>query len=205
MNQKIKSGIWKDEAGKSVPVEYVSPAARLREKHASTLLKESIAINNRLTAFKKQINKLCQEVIDKAMNELNVENSSKGNFVWHNFDRSIKVEVKVNDRIEFDDITISACKAKLDEFLNESLGQSKVAFLKDMITDAFSTSHGKLDSKKVMSLMKYQSKIQDPIFQEALKLLANSIRRPDSKTYFRVWEREPDGSYKNIELNFSSI
>jgi len=205
MTQKIKDGTWIDEAGKKVPVEYVSPAARLKERHAATLLKEAKIINDRLIGFKKVINELCQEVFTKALNELNADPAdSKGNITWFNFDRSIKVEVKVNDRIEFDDITINACKGKLDEFLSQAL-DSKTEFLKDMVTDAFSTSRGRLDSKKVMALTKYRNKIKNPLFQDALNLLEESIRRPDSKTYFRVFEREEDGSYRNIELNFSSI
>lgn len=205
MKQKVKDQVWIDESGKKVPVEYVTPSARLRERHAATILKEAMLINYRLSTFKTLINKLCNEVFTKALNELNADAAdSKGNITWYNFDRSIKVEVKINDRIEFDDITINACKGKLDEFLSQAL-DSKTEFLKDMVTEAFSTSKGRLDSKKVMSLTKYRSKIQNPLFQEALNLLEDSIRRPDSKTYFRVWEREPDGSYKNVELNFSSI
>ena len=56
-----------------------------------------------------------------------------------------------------------------------------------------------------MSLLKYRSKITAPLFQEALTLLEGSIRTPDSKTYFRIWERKEDGGYVLIDLNFSSI
>ena len=78
-------------------------------------------------------------------------------------------------------------------------------FVKDLVTDAFSTSKGKLDAKKVMSLLKYRNKIKDYQFQEALNLIETSIRKPDSKTYFRVWERREDGSYGIVDLNFSSL
>jgi hypothetical protein len=143
-------------------------------------------------------------VYETSLEEYKVKPEQKGNFTWYNFDRTIKIEVSINDRIEFDDLQITACKQKLDEFLNEQL-DSKTEFVREMVTDAFSTSRGKLDAKKVLSLMKYKSKIKHQLFQEALTLLTDSIRRPDSRTYFRIWEQQPDGRYELLDLNFSSI
>lgn len=204
MIQLVKNKQWTDETGATVPVEYVSPGNRLKERHAATLLKEATIINKRLNIFKKQAQKLCTEVFEKMMDEYKVKAGSKGNYTWFNFDRSIKVEVSINERIEFDDIAIKASKEKLDEFLNLSL-DSKQEFVKELVADAFSTSRGKLDAKKVMGLLKYRSKIKAPLFQEALDLLSSSIRKPSSKTYFRIWNRNDDGSYSLIDLNFSSL
>jgi hypothetical protein len=204
MLQKVKSNEWIDESGKTVPIQYISLGNRLKERHASSLLNKAKAINKELTKFKKNAAKLCQEVYAKMMEEFKVNASNKGNYTWFSFDRSVKVEVSISDRIEFDDMAIKACKQLLDEFLGETL-DSKTEFVKDLVTDAFSTSHGKLDAKKVMSLLKYRTKITNPKFQSALNLLESSITRPSSKTYFRIWERNDDGSYKLIDLNFSSI
>jgi hypothetical protein len=183
---------------------YITPSTRLRERNSATILRSAESLNKQLNAFKITVVKLCDEVFIKTMEELSGKKESKGNFTWFNFDRSIKVEVSINERIEFDDLTIQACKDKLNEFLSESL-DSKTEFVKELVTDAFSTSRGRLDAKKVMGLMKYRSKITHPLFQQALTLLSDSIRRPDSKTYFRVWKLAPDGSYQNVDLNFSSI
>lgn len=206
MNQQVKDKIWKDESGRNVPVDYVSPSARLRERHAATIEREALRISNILTSFKAKVEALCDEVFDKTISELNTEAvNSKGNFTWFNFDRSIKIEVSVKERIDFDDITITACKEKLDEFLDQNL-DAKQEFIKEMVTDAFSTSRGKLDAKKVLSLMRYKSKIKHPLFQQAMDLLGESIRRPDQRRYFRVWSRnEKTGEYEAINLNFSAI
>lgn len=204
MIQKVKDKAWKDETGQDVPVEYVTFGNRLKERHVAVLLKESKAINKRLVAFKKTAEKLANEVFAKMLEEYKAKPDTKGNYTFFSFDRSVKVEVSVSDRIEFDDIAITACKEKLDEFLKQNL-DAKMAFVKELVTDAFSTSRGKLDTKKVMSLLKYRSKIKDTLFEEALNLLESSIRRPSSKTYFRIFERQDDNSYKNIDLNFSNI
>ena len=78
-------------------------------------------------------------------------------------------------------------------------------FVKDLVIDAFSTTRGKIDAKKVFALMKYRTKISHPLFQEALNVLSDGLRHPGSKTYFRLWKRDEDGSYKLIELNFSAL
>ncbi|HNW71164.1 MAG TPA: DUF3164 family protein [Bacteroidales bacterium] len=204
MIQKVKEKQWKDETGRNIPIEYISAGNRLKERHAGALVKQAKQINKQLAEFKKSTAKLCTEVYQKMMEEFKTKAESKGNFTWFSFDRSIKIEVSISDRIDFDDLTITACKSKLDEFLTETL-DSKQEFVKDLVADAFSTSRGKLDAKKVMGLLKYRTKIKAELFQEALNLLESSIRKPESKTYFRIWERAADGSYELIDLNFSSI
>ena len=204
MIQKVDNKVWKDETGTEVPVGYISPGKRLQERSAASLLKEAKQVNDRLIAFKKRMIKLCAEVYSKAMQEYKAKTDGKGNFTWFNFDRSIKIEVSVSDRIEFDDLAIKAAKEKLDAFLSENL-DSKTEFVKDLVIDAFSTTHGKIDSKRVFSLMKYRTKIHHPLFQDALNILSDGIRHPESRTYFRIWERSADGKYELIELNFSAI
>jgi len=204
MIQKVKDQKWIDETGQAVPIKYITPLARLKEQRLSQLLKEAVILNHRLTNFKTIVKEYCNEIYNLAQTELKTVITEKGNFTIFNFYRSIKIDVAISDRIEFDDLTIAACKAKLDEFLNENL-DAKQDFIKEMVTDAFATSKGKLDVKKVMNLLKWQSKVNHPLFQEALRLLTEAIRRPDSRTYFRIWERQDDGAYKLIDLNFSSI
>ena len=204
MIQKVKDKSWTDESGAAVPVEYVTAGNRLKERSAAQLVKGAKAVNKSLQEFKDLMERLCGEVYKKAMEEYKAKTDGKGNFTWFNFDRSVKIEVSISERIDFDDLAIKAAKEKLDAFLNENL-DSKMEFLKDMVVDVFSTSKGKIDSKKVMQLMKYRSKIHHPLFQEAINILSDGIRKPESKTYFRIWERADDGSYQLIELNFSAL
>lgn len=204
MIQKVKDKTWTDESGATVPVTYISNATRLRERNAATLVHSAKVVNKQLLEFKKLMEKLCGDVFAKTMEEYKGKTETKGNFTWFNFDRSFKIEVSISERIDFDDLAITAAKGKLDAFLNENL-DAKMEFLKDMVVDVFSTSRGRIDSKKVMQLMKYRTKISHPLFQEAINILTDGIRKPGSRTYFRIWERDKDGEYKLIELNFSAI
>lgn len=204
MVQKISDKVWRDETNREVPVEYITPGTRLKERSAGTLLREARTLSARLRSYKDMVAKLSQAVYDKAMEEFKAKSDGKGNYIWYNFDRSIRIEVSIAERIQFDDLAIDAAKSKLDTFLDANV-TTKAEFVKELITDAFSTSHGKIDTKKIMALLKYRNKIKDPLFGEACDILTEGIRHPGSKTYFRISERDENGAYKLIDLNFSSI
>ena len=203
--QTSKDQFWLDEKGSQIPFNRINEVERLMERSSAKLLKESLTINKRLSDFKIEVKETCEKIYDAYMKMAkNEDKKSKGNFTWFNFDRSIKIEVSISERIEFDDLGIQVCKDKLNQYIDENVS-AKEDFIKQMITDAFSTTKGKLDAKKVMSLLRYKSKVKTPLFLEAMDHLENSIRRPDSKQYFRVFGKLEDGSYQLIDLNFSSI
>jgi uncharacterized protein len=204
MIQKRKDPHWVDEAGTKIPFNRLTKLEIMKEAEMAKILKEANHINAILIAYKRHVAAACEKIVTEFMQEKAVDRIGKGNVSLFNFDRSIRLELNVNDRITFDDLTMNACKQKFDEFLSNNIDE-KQAFVKDMIQDAFSTSRGKLDAKKVMSLLKYETRINDITFQRALLLLKESIRRPDSKNYYRVSVKNKEGKYENIDLNFSSL
>lgn len=204
IQQDSKKGVWINEAGQSIPIKYITPLDKLKEKSAVKIFTKAMKLNQSMSDFKKEWEQISNEVWDASIEELKANPNTKGNFTYYSFSRDIKVEASVNEHITFDDIGIAAAKNKLDEFLLQSVS-AKDEFVTELITNAFSTTKGKLDVKKVMELMRYRSKVKNPLFQESIELLEKSIRRPSSKKYQRVYYRQPDGSYKAIDLNFSSI
>lgn len=203
--QKSSDAEWLDESGTSIPYNRTTKAERIMERHSQRLLTKALSINKKLVEFKDLIRELSQEAYEAYMEEKNTKRESKGNFMWYNFDRSIKIEVSVNEPIQFDDLTITAAKEKFDQFLEENV-TAKSSFIKQMVIDAFQTQRsGKLDTKRVINLTRYENKINDAKFSEAVQLINEAIRRPKSKTYFRVWMRDTNGEYINVDLNLSSI
>ncbi len=205
-NQKSSEQHWIDETGNQTQYNRLYKHEKLAEKYSAKMLKEGLKINNSLAEFKAMVTQVCAELQEQYMKdkELDVIGQGKGNFTWYNFDRSIKIESAVHDQITFDDNGIESCKMLLDQFIDENI-ESKDIVIKELVNDAFSTSRGKLDAKKVMNLLRYRSKIKYPLFQKAMDMLEESIRRPSSRTYFRIWAKDASGQYQNIDLNFSSI
>src|SRR5205085_9242937 len=118
------------------------------------LAKEALKISTQLTSFKVMIKNMCNDVFEKVMTEKERQKATKGNFTWYNFDGSIKIEVSINENIEFDGMLIEKCKQLLLEMVGESINSDK-AFIKEQVMRVFQTSKGKLDTKKIMNLRKY--------------------------------------------------
>ena len=201
----MKKKKWIDEAGNEIPAHRITVAEKIAEKHSFYLFGLAINVNEQLRLIKEAVLSCSNEVYEAVMTENGVDVSKrKGNFTWFSFDRSIKIEVAINELVVFDDVTITACREKLMQFLKKSLNSTQ-EFIKDLILDAFQTRAGKLDTKKIMYLLKYEDKIKDQLYSDAMDLLKKSIRKPSKKTYYRIWKRNSSGEYDNIELNFSSI
>jgi hypothetical protein len=202
--QTSRDPLWSDEQGTTIPYNRTTPVERMKERFAYKIANSAAKINRDLVAFKKSLREMCDQVFKTVMTEKEIQKATKGNFTWYNFDGSIKIEVSINENIEFDGMLIEKCKQKLMELVGESISNDKI-FIKELVLGAFQTSKGKLDTKKVLSLKKHSSRIKDKRYAEAMDYLDKSIRRPDSKTYFRVWVRDDSGAFQHIDLNFSSV
>lgn len=199
---------WIDPKGLIIPADRVTKFEKKKERVADRLLRQAQDINNRLQVFKDECRDLCHDIYEQALEEKGVTGADrKGNFTFYNFGESIKVETRVSERIDFDDAGIEAAKAKFDEFMNNATESVDDAFVRSLISDAFATRRGKLDVKKVFDLIGKRKRVDKdkyPLFHEAIDLIEDSIRRPDSKTYFIV-SVKMDDEWVPVQLNFSAI
>jgi hypothetical protein len=205
IHQKQAEKMWVDESGNSIPVERLTALEKLTEKTSARVLKKAESLAAKLEEFKVEVSELSEAIYLQSLLETNTEGKKrKGNFTYFNFNRTIKIEVSISERIEFDDLKIQACQEKLNEFIDR--GTTNVDdFLRGIIMDAFSKSNGSLDAKKVIGLKRHRERTSDPIYHEAMDLLDAAIRKPESKKYFRVFVMDEQGKYNQINLNFSSI
>lgn len=198
--------MWNDEKGIAIPSNRVTKAEKFKEKASTGVAKKALKLSEDLIAFKTACKEACEKAYQKDLEAGKA--STKGGYTLYNFDKSVKIERTMNEAITFDENIIGAAKEKFDEFLTAGT-QGIDEMVRALIMDAFSsTRKGKLDSKKIMSLLSYKERINEkkyPAFHEALRLIEESIRRPDSKTYYRIWIKDNTNEYQNIDLNFSSI
>lgn len=207
LKQTPKDGIWIDESGTQIPYNRTTASERLKEKNAFSILTEAEAIHKKQVEFKEKMIKLVDEVIEAARQENSVKLEGKGNYTWYNFDRSIKIEVNVNELIKFDEITIESARERLMELIRKNITGDD--FIISIVEDAFQTSRGKLDPKKILGLKRHTERIKSASIKaewsDIMVLIDKSISRPNSKTYFKVWKKNETGEYKPIELNFSAL
>lgn len=206
INQQKLTGNWIDEAGNEIPYNRVKPFERLNERKLAGIARKAVELNNRLKAFKEAVFIEVEEMYTAfiAENGGKAPGKGKGGITLFNFDRTIKAELKVSDTIQFDDNFITLAKDKLDDLLKDGLSGA-AEFVKPLVMDAFKTSGGKLDTKRVLGLRRYADRVSDPRYAEAMSFIDKAIRKPESKEYFRVWVKDNKGEYQDIQLNFSAI
>lgn len=202
--QKSSDRLWSDESGQKIPYERTTKYERAAEVSTHKLAVEALKIHNTLTSFKDGVREEANKLYALFEKEKGQIGKGKGSATFYNFDRSIKVSVKVNEQITFDENTIDLAKAKLDELLNDGLEGAK-DFVKPLVMEAFQTQNGKLDTKRVLGLRRHASRIKDARYNEAMALIDQAVRRPSSKEYFQVWVRDENGEYQDIQLNFASV
>ena len=198
---------WTDEAGNKIPASRVTKVEKLRDKSAYSLAVKAGKLNADLATFKALVMQTCEDVVKAMLAEFKREPNKKGNYTWYNFDQTIKVECDVNESIRFDPVMIEAAKEKLLEVISANIQGDD--FIKEIVIDAFQTTSGKLDTRRVLGLRKHTTKIKTKSIREeweaAMKLIDESITRPDSKTYYRISVKDDQGEYKAISLDFSTI
>lgn len=192
---------WIDHKGVAIPAKYVPKNDKEREVIVTRYINRAIKLNEALIDFKNGVLAECDAFYDQLMADNGVKKQGKGNYSLTTFDKAYKIEVDVQDRIEFDD-TIQVAHEKLKAFIAEKT-QGVDFDLQQIVNGAFQTSKGKMDVKRVLGLFEYN--INHPTWKEAMELIKNSIQRNSSKRYVRLWERQENGDYRAIELNFSAL
>ena len=143
------------------------------------------------------------KIYGEMLKDANIEpGKRKGNFTLSNFDKSAKIEINISDRIEFDE-NIEFAQLKINEFLAIKTGNSDPEIV-ELINNAFKTSKGRLDSKRILSLFSY--KITNPLWVEAMELIKKSITTNSSVRYMAFYYKPENGEkYELLNLNFSNL
>ena len=202
--QKSNNKNWTDESGTTIPYNRTTKYERAAEVATFAIAQEAHKIHIQLVQYKDYIRIESDRLYELFRAENGQIGKGKGSATFFNFDRSIKVMVKVNELITFDENTIQLAKEKLDELLMHGLEGAR-DFVKPLVMDAFQTTNGNLDTKRVLGLRRHTGRINQPLYTEAMQLIDKSIRRPSTKEYFQVWVRNEAGEYEDIQLNFAAI
>ena len=203
--QKRTDKLWVDEAGNKVPVSNITPLEKKLEKMSASIAMKAGRINEMLIAFKRYVNDATEQAFDEYIKQYEGKRKAfKGNFTFFNFERTVKVCINTSCPIKFDEAILALAKNEFDDLLSDSISSSN-EFVREMVMDAFESSGGNLDTKKVLGLRRYADRISDSRFTKAMELIDKAIRRPSSKKYFRVWVKNSNNEWQLINLDFAAI
>ncbi len=204
--QKKTAEFWIDEQGINVQRKRLQESDKLNESIAYKIAKKAAGLNADLIAFKSEVNKLLEKSMKTFLKENGVDKigKGKGGYTLYNFDKSIKIVVKNNDILSYDDNKLALAKGLLDEFLSEEVSSTKDV-IKEMVIGAFSNTKGSVDNKQIAKLISYRTKVKSKKYDEATDILIGAAIVNGSKSYTQVFVRKENGEYEDIQLNWSSI
>lgn len=189
-----------DSHGNEVPIGYVPSFDRARDAAAKRILA-------RFVKARGQLEKLVADCLAD-LDVVKLDKSKigeKGNFQMTSFDGNIQIAVRQSYRILLDE-RVSRARELMFNFAKNLAGlvqgKNGEALLK-IITEAFSDNKsGMLSIGKVLSLLSME--IDSPDWQEARKLLQDSIKPEKSKAYLACYRRaDRQHDYVPIRLDIA--
>lgn len=194
-----------DASGLQIPVKLIPKHDIEADKIARRILAKAESLQERLIAFKQKSLEACDGWYRQLLEQMerNSKNTTtlKGNFTMFSFDRSIKIEVRIGTKIEFDS-NIDLAKIKIDEYLAEITRGSNEE-VATIVNHAFTTTKGQLDAKRILQL--FSLTIKHKLWIEAMDYLKSSIKTNITKRYMAIWKRDEQGEYQPLILQFSNL
>lgn len=200
---KIPEGYRSDSKGRLVPVSTIKPIDMLRDDLVVRLCEGAKQEQQRLRDFKELTFSDIAAFVDLSLEKFDIQiGGNKGNITLFSFDGKYKIVRQIQDTIRFDE-RLQAAKVLIDECI-QSWSANSNDHLKVLILDAFQVDkEGKISTGRVLGLRRHD--INDKKWLEAMDAIAESINIVDSKRFVRFYERDNEGKYQAISLDFATI
>jgi len=194
-----------DAQGQAVPVAYVKPYDRERQRVADRILKRwqkaQAAVERCYRETAADIERIEAAAAEGRTGSRGL--GRKGNFQFQSFDGLVQVARIARYELRFDErlrVAVDIIEAIIDE-----KAQGIDADVAELIRGAFRpTSDGLLSQSRVMGL--FRLKIKHPRWPEAMDLIRDSIESRRGKTLLRV-ARKPhrDADWQTIAVDIAAV
>jgi len=199
----IPNGYKINAVGHLVPIEQIKEVDLLRDDFVMKAVEAAQYENDALADFKKKLTEDMNAFLDLSAEQYGVKlGGGKGNIQLTSFDGKYRITREISERIEFDE-RLQAAKALVDECLNEwtKFASSEV---RTLIYHAFEPDKtGRINTKRILGLRKL--KIEHPTWMRAMEAIGDAITVTGSCVYHRFYERDEQGKYQQINLDFSGV
>ena len=192
-----------DAQGRMVPLDMIKEIDLARD----ALVKEIVNGAEKAAAVLKDFKQQAMGDVG-AFVELSAEKygakvgGNKGNVTLTSFDGRYKVQRAIAEHVYFDE-RLQAAKSLIDECLRAWTSDSRPE-IQVLIDDAFQVDkQGNINTNRILSLRRLP--IKDAKWQQAMDAIGDALQVGGSKAYLRVYERQADGGYKQINLDLAAI
>ncbi|MCX5466522.1 MULTISPECIES: DUF3164 family protein [Acinetobacter] len=200
---QIPEGFRQDSKGRLVPEDTIKPIDLVRDESVIDLIGQAKQAQEHLKKFKAIAFAEITAFIDLSLKQFDVHiGGNKGNITLYSFDGKYKIIRQIQDTIRFDE-RLQAAKILIDECI-QSWSVDSNNYLKALILEAFQVDkEGKISTGRVLGLRRHD--FDDPKWLKAMDAIAESINIVDSKRYVRFYERDSEGKYQAISLDFANV
>lgn len=199
----IPEGYKCNAVGHLVPIEQIKEIDKLRDDFVMKAVQDGLEVSGHLAAYKQRLAGDMQAFIDLSADQYNVKTGGvKGNVGLMSFDGRYKIVREVAERLDFDE-RLQAAKTLIDECLREWTKYAG-AEVRALIEDAFQVDvKGRINTKRILSLRKM--KIDHPTWVQAMTAIGEAVTVTGSCVYYRIYERDENGKYHQVNLDFSGV
>ncbi|MDE2577918.1 MAG: DUF3164 family protein [Hyphomicrobiales bacterium] len=194
----------RDARGALVPLEAVKPMDLCIDETVRKIVDFARELSAQIARFKghtfDDIGSL-QALVEQEYGA-RVGRGQKGNLTLTSFDGLLKVQVQVQDQLDFGP-ELQAAKKLVDECLNEWAADSR-AEIRALVTRAFQVDkEGRINRAEIFMLLRVA--IEDARWRRAMEAVRDSIRILGSKTYVRFAERDAaDAPWRSITIDLAA-
>jgi len=188
--------------GGLMPIEMVKPLDLLKDGVVRKVMGYAIALSQQVSRFLGHTFRDIGSLEALMAQEYGAKlGGAKGNITLYTYDGLFKIEVRVQDHLDFGP-EVQIAKALFDECLVEWSADSR-AEIRSLVTDAFRTDKaGQISRSGIFTLLRTES--DDPRWNEALRALRDAMIVIGSKTYVRMWMRPTcDARWSSVTIDLA--
>lgn len=192
-----------DARGAYVPEEMIKPVDLLIDESVRKIMRYARDLSDQIARFRghtfDDIGSL-QALVDQEYKA--TLGGKKGNLTLTSFDGLMKVQVQVQDQIDFG-LELQAAKKLVDECLMDWSADAR-SEIRALVTRAFQVDkEGKINRSEIFMMLRVA--IEDERWVRAMEAVRDSIRVIGSKTYVRFFERDaPDGQWRPVTIDLAN-
>lgn len=176
-----------DPKGALMPIELVKAQHKLEDETVRKIMGYALALSAQVARFKGHTFAdlgAFDAILDQEYGA--AKGGPKGNRTYQSFDGLMKVEVRVNDLMDFGP-ELQVGKSLLDECLTDWASESRPE-IRALITKTFNTDkEGQVNRALLFTLLSLE--VEDERWNRAMDAMRAAIKTVGSKTYYRILQR----------------
>ncbi len=184
---------WMTHDGLAVPESAISPFDKEKEPKFDAMLRKALAAKKAEDDCEQYLRKTGDMLIARVFANRGKDIADNESYTLYNYDKSIRLVARKNVKIELS-ADVNVAMKIFNEYLDEVMKESPE--VRRLIQQAFSTTNGELDPKRLIRLLNIG--INHPKWIEACNVLKSSLNTNTTSRYIKLAIRNEKGEYEDV-------